>query len=86
MHTRPTRPVIAIDLGATNIRAAVFHDGKLLERRQRATPAQEGPAAVADAIAGAVESRLRASRRPCWQGRHRDRGSWSVERRTRYRE
>jgi glucokinase len=46
-------PVLALDLGASRIRAAVVApDGRILARRDGRTPGAEGPAAVIDACIG----------------------------------
>jgi glucokinase len=46
-------PVLALDLGASRIRAAVVApDGRILARREGRTPGAEGPAAVIDACIG----------------------------------
>src|SRR3954454_4971443 len=45
-----SRPVIAVDLGGTRIRAAVvLPDGTRIARTERATPSDQGPDAVVDA-------------------------------------
>jgi len=50
-------PVLALDLGATRVRAAcVAGDGRLLSRFEAATPRELGPAAVVDAAVGLLES------------------------------
>jgi glucokinase len=49
----PSNPVLALDLGASRIRAAVVAgDGRILTRRDGRTPGAEGPAAVVDACIG----------------------------------
>jgi glucokinase len=57
-----SRPVLALDLGGTQIRAAVvLADGSRLSRNTRPTPVDEGPAAVLDAAAEALhEARITA--------------------------
>ncbi|MGW4234613.1 ROK family protein [Streptomyces sp. NPDC004980] len=48
-------PVVGLDLGGTKIAAALFAaDGTVLARHTRPTPAQDGSAAVLDALAGAA--------------------------------
>ena len=42
--------VIAVDLGATNLRVAVFDDGTLIESRRIRTPRSGGKGVIADAI------------------------------------
>jgi glucokinase len=50
-------PVIAVDLGGTNLRCAVVDaDGVISARRQARTPAQEGPDAVLDLLASLVSA------------------------------
>ena len=49
------RVVIAVDLGGSQIRAAINHDDRLHGRVQRRTPAHEGPSAVVAAIAEAID-------------------------------
>jgi len=49
---------LAIDLGGTQIRAAVATLGSLRGRVARATPAEEGPAAVVEALVGAARESL----------------------------
>ena len=52
-----SRPVLALDLGATQIRAAVVQaDGSRLTRVATETPSELGPAAVIDACAAALLS------------------------------
>ncbi|RIQ10828.1 ROK family protein [Jiangella rhizosphaerae] len=46
--------VVAVDLGATKIQAAVVRDGEIVRRYRRATPSHAGGAAVLDAVAEAV--------------------------------
>ncbi|MER5277923.1 ROK family protein [Streptomyces sp. NPDC002809] len=49
-------PVVGLDLGGTKIAAALFGaDGTVLARHSRPTPAQEGAAAVLDALAAAAD-------------------------------
>ncbi len=51
-----SRPVIALDLGGTRIRAAVVQpDGTRLARNERLTPLDEGPAAIVDGCRDAVQ-------------------------------
>ena len=56
-------PVLALDLGGTQIRAAIVApDGSRLTRVATETPSERGPAAVVEACAGALrEARDRAS-------------------------
>jgi glucokinase len=50
-------PVIAVDLGGTNLRAAVvLHDGSVLGRHVLLTPGAAGPDAILDAIIELVEA------------------------------
>jgi glucokinase len=54
-------PVLALDLGASRIRAAVVtQDGALLGRSERRTPGADGPAAVVDACVAELQ-RARAT-------------------------
>jgi glucokinase len=56
---RPTGPVLALDLGGTNARAAVVTpDGVLTSRRSGPTPMAEGAAAVVEYCAGLMEAAL----------------------------
>jgi glucokinase len=56
---RPTGPVLALDLGGTNARAAVVTpDGVLSSRRSGPTPMAEGAAAVVEYCAGLMEAAL----------------------------
>jgi glucokinase len=55
-----TDPVIAVDLGGTNIRVATFLNGAMQARAQRPTPARDGPRAVAEAITATVQEVLAA--------------------------
>lgn len=59
--------VLAADLGGTKILAAcVSRDGRCTEPVQRATPAQDGAAAVIEALASALEeARQQAPGAPC---------------------
>lgn len=48
-----TAPIIAADVGGTNLRAAIVYEGGTISHRtQRPTPAAEGPDAIVAAIAG----------------------------------
>ncbi len=59
-----SRPVIAVDLGGTRIRAAVvLLDGTRIARTERPTPTEEGPEAVVDACRDAAHE-ARASAPP----------------------
>ena len=59
-----SRPVIAVDLGGTRIRAAVvLPDGTRIARTERPTPTEEGPEAVVDACRDAAHE-ARASAPP----------------------
>jgi len=50
-----SRPVIAVDLGGTRIRAAVvLPDGSRVARNDRQTPKDEGPAAIVAACIDAA--------------------------------
>ncbi|MFI6894853.1 ROK family protein [Streptomyces sp. NPDC050256] len=54
-HPAPAGPVVGLDLGGTKIAAALLAaDGTVLARHSRPTPAQEGAAAVLDALAAAA--------------------------------
>jgi glucokinase len=56
-----SRPVIAVDLGGTRIRAAVVQpDGTRIARNERLTPLDEGPAAIVEGCRDAVR-RARAA-------------------------
>jgi glucokinase len=52
----PARPVLALDVGGTQIRAAVvIHDGTRIARAQDSTPVAKGPGAVLRACAAALK-------------------------------
>jgi glucokinase len=56
---RPAGPVLALDLGGTNARAAVVTpDGTLASRRSGPTPMADGASAVVDYCAGLMEAAL----------------------------
>jgi glucokinase len=56
-----SRPVIAVDLGGTRIRAAIVQpDGTRIARNERLTPLDAGPAAIIDGCLDAVQ-RARAA-------------------------
>lgn len=59
---RPERPIVAVDLGGTQVRVALFTPSGALQRRATlATDAHLGPEAVLDRLAGAVQVALDAA-------------------------
>ncbi len=62
LQKQPAVPfVIGVDLGGTQIRAAVIHESTLISRANRMTPASEGPDAVIADISQTVHEALESA-------------------------